>query len=66
MAAVIAAVARTAIGILVFWTARFIGFAPDTTLLAGLAVAGALNIHALASLNLDRLLPTSGASIGEG
>jgi hypothetical protein len=66
MTAVLAALGRTGLGAIAFWAARGTGFGPDGALLAGLAVAGALNIHALASLNLDSLLPTSQQVIGEG
>ena len=66
MTAMLAALGRTGLGAIAFWAARGAGFGPDGALLAGMAVAGALNIHALASLNLDNLLPTSDAAAGEG
>ena len=59
MRAVVGAKGRPVLGAAVLGAARMTGFGPDGALLAGLAAAGALNIHALASLNLDRLLITS-------
>jgi hypothetical protein len=66
MAALIAAVMRTGLGVLAFWAAREAGLGPEAALTAGLVVAGALNIHALASLNPDSLLLTCGIAVGEG
>ena len=66
MAALIGAMMRTGLGVLAFLAARGTGLEPEAALSAGLAVAGALNIRALASLNPDALLPTSKTAIREG
>jgi hypothetical protein len=65
MTAMLMALGRTGLGVIACWAARGTGFGPDEALFAGLAVAGALNIHALASLNPDILLPTSETVVGE-
>ena len=66
MTAMLMALRRTALSVIAYAAARGTGFGPDAALFAGLALAGALNIRSLASLNLDTLAPTSDATIGEG
>jgi hypothetical protein len=44
---------------------RAAGLGPDPSLIAGLAIAGSLNILGLASLNRDGTVPTSGQAVGE-
>lgn len=66
MVAILMALGRTGLGAIAFCAAQEVGFGPNGALFVGLAVAGALNIHGLASLNLDTLLPTSDSVAGEG
>jgi hypothetical protein len=65
MRAFLGVVASTGCGIAVFALLWAGGIAPETSLPAGLALTGVLNIHGLLLLNGDPFLPTSGRSAGE-
>lgn len=59
------ALAVTGIGVLVFAGLDAAGLATEPSLVAALIVAAGLNIGALATLNGEFLLPTSGMPVGE-
>ena len=59
------ALAVTGIGVLVFAGLSAAGFATEPSLFAALIVAAGLNIGALATLNGELLLPTSGMPAGD-
>ena len=62
---VLQALAVTGVGVLAFAGLSAAGFATEPSLFAALIVAGGLNIGALATLNGELLLPTSGMPVGE-
>lgn len=59
------ALAVTGVGVLVFAGLDAAGFATEPSLFAALIVAAGLNIAALATLNGEILLPTSGMPVGD-
>ena len=59
------ALVSTGLGILAFAVASAAGFGLEPSLLAALALAGSVNIYALASLNGEAFLPTSEGALGE-
>ena len=59
------ALAVTGIGVLAFAGLSAAGLATEPSLFGALLVAGGLNIAALATLNGELLLPTSGMPVGD-
>ncbi len=62
---ILQALMSTGLGILAFAALSGAGFTSETSLVAALILAGALNISALASLNGDGFLPTCEGAMGE-
>ncbi|MEI9993395.1 MAG: hypothetical protein WDM91_02275 [Rhizomicrobium sp.] len=65
MGPVLKALGMTGLAVLTFSALRGLGIGPEPSLLAGLVLAGSLNIHGLASLKPDRFPPTSVEAAGE-
>jgi hypothetical protein len=55
----------TALALIAYAALSRAGLGAEVRLIAGLVVAGLANIHGLASLNGDLLLPTSRTAVGE-
>ena len=65
MRPLVQALAVTCLGVLAFAGLSAAGLATEPSLFAALILAGGLNIGALATLNVEVFLPTSGMPVGD-